>query len=774
MQKQAEDQFEEYFTEKIWEMIPAVYRHEDDLGDRRGTLRALVEVMAGQAALVRRSQDRLWEDQFIAWCSDWAVPYIGELLGTRLLPALNARGRRVDVAKTIYYRRRKGTPRVLEELISDISGWEGKLVESFGRLARAHHGLDPKPAGRAGRFTGTPPGGTADLRRQRASELAGSPFDEFYYTPDVRQQRGRQGRYGIPKLAFHLYRLVAYPVRDVTPFALGDGRRFTFDPSGRDIPLFNRRRRAETLSERRRRPQEWENQRAAYEDWEQWQPAEEWELPAPMRCRLLAHAEYLVTEEVIDALERKVPPLSPAAANELRRFRGWQFRDEGQLRVVLGALVNRAELLSAATFVPLLGLALVTACGKQALLPSAAAVLAGASVLDAGSLAVRVGAAPGAIVPAEYITAAHLGAWSAAPFHKQLAVDPEHGRFLFLGTPVAVPVSATYHYGFSGPVGAGTYARGGVEEAPADRTVPAGGGPIAAGLLADGTTEVADSRTYGPVASVAGLGQLTLRAADQQRPYLRLEADWVLDTGANREARLSLNGLWIGGAGNAACALVLRGDYEMVTIRCCTLDPGGAQNANGEALHPVRLRVEGRVETLCIEDSIVGPVTVGGAGLVEEVVICDSVVQATDPAVPAFDVPAGLVTLRRSTVLGRIGVHRLQASEVIVTGAAAVTDTQAGCFRFSAAPAGSRLPRPYQSFLFPADTRHWFTSRLFGQPGYAQLSDTAPVALRSGAENGSEMGVFSRQLNPVKLAGLRTKIEEYMPFGLIPAFIHET
>jgi hypothetical protein len=46
-----------------------------------------------------------------------------------------------------------GTPRVLEELISDISGWDGKLVEAFQRLARARHGLDPHPARLAGRFT---------------------------------------------------------------------------------------------------------------------------------------------------------------------------------------------------------------------------------------------------------------------------------------------------------------------------------------------------------------------------------------------------------------------------------------------------------------------------------------------------------------------------------------------------------------------------------------------------------------------------------------------
>lgn len=101
-------------------------------------------------------------------------------------------------------------------------------------------------------------------------------------------------------------------------------------------------------------------------------------------------------------------------------------------------------------------------------------------------------------------------------------------------------------------------------------------------------------------------------------------------------------------------------------------------------------------------------------------------------------------------------------------------DTQTGCFRYSAAPANSRLPRPYESFLFEQDTNHWFTSRRFGDPGFAQLSDTAPNNLVRGAENGSEMGAFSGLLNPTKLDGLKAKIDEYMPFGLIPIFINKT
>jgi hypothetical protein len=183
------DKFEQYFAEKLWEMIPSIYRHEDGIAENPGVLRALVEVLAEQAAILRRSHDRLWDDQFIELCDDWAVPYLADLVGTRLVSALNQRGRRVDVAKTIYYRRRKGTL----------------------------HRLDPHPGLQAGRLSGTLPGGWADLRRPQAAELTGGPFDEFYRTPDMRQHRGVDGRYGIPKLAFHLYRLRAFRVEGVTP-----------------------------------------------------------------------------------------------------------------------------------------------------------------------------------------------------------------------------------------------------------------------------------------------------------------------------------------------------------------------------------------------------------------------------------------------------------------------------------------------------------------------------------------------------------------------------
>ena len=69
------DEFERYYTEKIWELIPAVYKDEDGLASNPGVLRSIVRLFASQAAVARRSMDRLWEDEFIELCDDWAIPY---------------------------------------------------------------------------------------------------------------------------------------------------------------------------------------------------------------------------------------------------------------------------------------------------------------------------------------------------------------------------------------------------------------------------------------------------------------------------------------------------------------------------------------------------------------------------------------------------------------------------------------------------------------------------------------------------------------------------
>src|SRR5262245_5827678 len=114
------DLYDAYYQRKLWELLPTIYRALDSADpEQPGPLQELVNRIGAQAAVLRRSLDRLHADQDIESCEDWVIPYLGDLLDTRLIAALDARGQRLDVAKTIYYRRRKGTVALLEELSAD-------------------------------------------------------------------------------------------------------------------------------------------------------------------------------------------------------------------------------------------------------------------------------------------------------------------------------------------------------------------------------------------------------------------------------------------------------------------------------------------------------------------------------------------------------------------------------------------------------------------------------------------------------------------------------
>jgi hypothetical protein len=112
-----------------------------------------------------------------------------------------------------------------------------------------------------------------------------------------------------------------------------------------------------------------------------------------------------------------------------------------------------------------------------------------------------------------------------------------------------------------------------------------------------------------------------------------------------------------------------------------------------------------------------------------------------------------------------------------------VVDTQHGCVRFSAYPALSNLHAPYRSVTVPR-VGPQLVSRRFGDPGYARLTRLADAAIippptggtagdtiLGGAQNGAEMGAFSREGIALKKRGLAIKFEEYAPLGIYPVWI---
>lgn len=139
------------------------------------------------------------------------------------------------------------------------------------------------------------------------------------------------------------------------------------------------------------------------------------------------------------------------------------------------------------------------------------------------------------------------------------------------------------------------------------------------------------------------------------------------------------------------------------------------------------------------------------------------------------------VTLEQVTIFGGVTVREMYASEVIFNDPARCERTQTGCVRFSYVPAFSRVPRRYRcqpdlaikerppdvsEGKVRARVRPIFTATDYGDPAYCQLSEWCAEEIRTGAEDESEMGVFSYLKQPQREANLRVALDEYLRAGL--------
>jgi hypothetical protein len=217
-----------YDTNKLYELLPAIYRIRDADQEK---LRALISILSEQALLVEDDIDNLYNNYFIETCDEWVVPYIGDLLGVRNLKKISEKGsfsQRARIANTIGYRRRKGTAAMLEQLSRDTTGWNARAVEFFKLLRTTHHLNHIRLDNHS----------TPDVRKPEKLDLLDTPFDTIAHTCDVRHIATKQGRYNIPNIGIFLWRLQAYPVMKASAFSHKDGR-FSFSPLGLDIRLFN-------------------------------------------------------------------------------------------------------------------------------------------------------------------------------------------------------------------------------------------------------------------------------------------------------------------------------------------------------------------------------------------------------------------------------------------------------------------------------------------------------------------------------------------------------
>jgi hypothetical protein len=239
-------------AQSVLELMPVLYRLRD-LEQPGQPLRRFLEIIAEQAGLLEADIEQLYEDSFIETCRPWVVPYIGDLVGTNLVydsrtvaaidtasarfgdlagapnlrPSLVQFRARADVARTIYYRRRKGTLVMLEGLARDVTGWPVHVVEFMQRLGWTQDLEHPRPS-----VTWT------DIRSLDRMRRIGSPYDGTAHVVDVRHVAQYDGWFGVHNLGFFVWRLRSYPLKRVAPRQAGSNWTYSFSPLGGPTPLF--------------------------------------------------------------------------------------------------------------------------------------------------------------------------------------------------------------------------------------------------------------------------------------------------------------------------------------------------------------------------------------------------------------------------------------------------------------------------------------------------------------------------------------------------------
>jgi len=698
-------------------LLPAFYRERD--AELDGPLRALLGVIARQGALVEADIERLYNNAFIETCEDWVVPYIGDLLGVRALYPVSgtaAFGPRALVANTLRLRRRKGTALVLEELAFDTTGWRARAVEFFERVSTTQYLNHLRPHSLR----------TPDLRQPRPLDRIDGPFGSEAHTADIRALPA--GRYNLPNVGLFLWRLQAYPVQRATarPATTRPGF-YTFDPLGLDQPLFNRPRTETDISHL----------------------AEPINVPEALHWRDL-HAE----------LEARRQALTDGEAPDDQYFA--EAGGGPVLRVWVDDNEVPVEHLVICDLSPI-----PTVVPEDWRHPPASLTV---TARKPGRPDMTFPAAGGVLV----------------------GIDPRRGRLALPDGITASRVEVAYAYGFPGDIGAGPYDRRpgpddngplAAQPDPADFEVviqiPSAATPTLASAFnapanpADAVNRViAGKRTLLVLNTDASEAvtpnldlpdsHLAIQAAPGRRPVL--VGDFTLQ--GNASTRLSLGGLLLDGALN------LQGQLHAVTLRHCSVVPakgGIAHTGTGTDL------------SLSLYRCLSGPLR--SKRPLAAVVLRDSLIDG-DSGI-AVDVDDSPLTVIASTLFGTTAAGRLEASNSLFDEQVIIARRQEGCVRYSYLPAKSTTPRRHrcQPDLVMTDlpaaeaareamrVTPAFTSIHFATPAYGQLTRSTAREIRTGADNGAEMGVWNLLQQPQREANLALALDEYLRFGLEAAAI---
>jgi hypothetical protein len=750
-------------SEALYALLPAVYRVRD--AEHGFVLRALFGILETEHAALERDIEALHENWFIETCAEWVVPYIGDLLKA---PGLHAGGvgsfsLRAYVANVLAARRRKGTAAVLEQIAGDVSGWRARVVEFGLPLAAAQHLNHVRRRHPA----------FVSVRDADALALLDSPFDTAAHRVEVRHADTGRGRHNIPHIGVFLWRLQSYEVERGTARALGTAGRHTFHPLGLETPLFNNPRPETEISQiagelnvpapLRRRPlyRELEARRAA--------------LAADAEPRPQYFGEQPPFRVFLDGAASAVPPESIAVC-DLDGWESWSAAppaaagiaaivdpERGRLALPAGSTASRVEVSYAYGFSADVG------GGPYNRNESLAGVLGDDETIETiwwRGVSASAGTAAGPV---------YAGLGAAVQAWNEWSVDNQRtvGVIMLLD-------SATYEESLTN--------LSKIELHDGNRLVI-----VAARWRAGELPSAADPEFDFDHVRVPQSDLTRLFHAEGLRPCLRGNVSVKGNPSAAYpgETSLHLNGLLIDGQIG-----VLVGDLGALELAHCTVVPpsgritvkASAATENDNARLNLRL-------IRAISGALVVPETS------REVRIVDSIVDAgagyalsgkadgSEHAAPA--------RIERSTLRGQVRTKTLElASESLFTDRVRATRLQAGCTRYCYLPQGSEVPHRFRcqpetallqrarelseepSLASDADLsgderdrivarmRPMFTSLDYGDAGYMQLASACAAELRTGAENGSEMGAFSHLMQPQREANIRVSLGEYLRFGL--------
>ena len=633
--------------------------------------------------------------------------------------------------------------------------------------------------GLAGLLTSGLAGGFADLRSSHGATLAGTAFDESFHMADVRAGRGSLGHFGLAKLLVFLWRLTSFPVVAGTPVAVaGYPGQYVFDPTGRQVPLFLPP--APDLGDR---PGS--------------QPLpREWQVPGPLTTSLEA---ALIGRETHPPYPDAVPPrYGIAGGGQLARI--WP--ETGRFAVTPAAATPP-------TVSYQYGFSSTIGAGPydRGLLPDTPAAMGTPQVVAAGTGLVQALANAGTTGT---VTLGNSSAPDSATYPVLAAAGsstvPIVSLLIQAGPgmrPVVRPPAGSPPWIFTG---------GGEARLVLDGLTVSGCDIVLRGSF---DTVRITACTIDP--GTAGPGSPPLAMAVDGTPLAPCRIFVEADPNAPAGEQGAIRRLCVDHSILGPVRTRFGGSVETLAITDsivqglpATTGPGltaadvfdpSSLAAGLLSADPVSVALISRLPQTARKDlrayqarSLAGqrpglPRTVlaglnalvdGPRAFLDRARLEEAFPVALSTA--ALAVADAAVTLTRVTVLGRVFAHRLSASDSILADRARVEDTQDGCVRFCAYADGSVIPGPYRSAIVPTGAPI-FTSDSYGQPGYAQLLETADAAIvggamgasiSTGAETGSEVGAFSADLNPAKEQGLLAKYAEYMPLGLMPVIVHVT